>query len=109
MSFGSLGRSVPDADTFTTIYTVSEDCVLAEITINVSNPNIAIATVDIAIGSHATPAADEYIAKANQLTAAGGLLEIAKQIVSPGELIVIRSDKDDTIFRVSGKELNHPH
>ena len=105
MSYGTLGKSIPTANTLMTAYTISANCLLAEINIAVVNSTAGIATVDIAISTSATPSANEYIAKNYPVEALTGFLEINDQLAFPGELIVIRSDKADTIFRVSGKEL----
>jgi len=103
--FGTLGKSIPAANTLTTAYTIIPNCKYAEISIIAINPNAAIATVDIAIATNATPAANEYIAKGYPLDATTGFLQIGEIQASPNELIVIKSDKADTIFRVFGKEL----
>lgn len=101
---GTLGKSIPTANTLTTAYTITSNCIFGEISILAINPNASIATVDIAIATTATPAANEYIAKGYPLDGLTGFLQISEIIASPGEFIVVKSDKADTIFRVFGKE-----
>ena len=105
MPYGTLGKSIPTANTLTTVCTITANCLYGEVNVAVVNPSAGVATVDIAISTNATPAANEYIAKNYPLEAITGFLEITEQLTSPGELIVVRSDKADTIFRVSGKEV----
>lgn len=105
MAFGKLASVVLAADTDTVVYTVPDNCLYAEININVLNPDVADCTAKMAIAATATPAADEYIENGIILPANGGILERTDQIVGPGEKIIVRSTNAVTVVRVSGKVL----
>lgn len=101
---GTLGKIVPTASTLTPLYTLSAGCLFGEISILAINPNASVATVDIAIATTTTPTPAEYVAKSYPLDGITGFLERNGIIVSPGEIILVKSDKSDTIFRVFGNE-----
>lgn len=101
---GTLGKLIPAANTLTTVCTITNNCSFGEINILVTNPNVAQAIIDVAIAVAATPNSNEYIYKSYPLPAATGPLAINNIIVTAGELVVVRSDIADTIFRVYGKE-----
>lgn len=103
--FGTLGKSVPAANTLTTVYRIAANCKYGKISILAINPNVAIATINIAISTTTTPAPEEYIAKAYPLDAVTGFLQINEVLASPSEYIIVSSDKADTIFRAFGEEV----
>lgn len=101
---GTLGKVIPAANTLTTLCTITNNCSFGEINIIVDNPNSSIVTIDIAIAATATPNNEDYIYKTYPLEAIIGNLTLTTILVSPGELIVVRSTGSDTIFRAYGKE-----
>lgn len=103
MSFGRLAVGIPAANTDTVIYTVPDNCTYAELTINILNPDVTDSTVQVALATTNTPAANEYIEKGVILPANGGILERTQLLASPGERIVVRSTLADNVVRVSGK------
>ena len=105
MAYGKLGLSIPAANTNTVIYTVPSNCIYAELTINILNPDSADITVDVALASSSSPASNEYIEKGTIIPASGGILERTNLICSPGENVVVKSSLATSVVRVSGKEL----
>jgi len=105
MAFGKLASVVLAANTDIVVYTVPDNCLYAEINVNVLNPDAADCTAQLALAATATPAADEYIEKGVILPANGGVLERTDQVVGPGEKIIVRSTNAVTVVRVSGKIL----
>lgn len=103
MSYGRLAISTPAVDTDTIVYTVPANCRYAEITLNMLNPGINDATVQLALALTDIPAAGEYIEKGAILPANGGILERTGIVCSPGERIVVRSSQASNVVRVSGK------
>lgn len=106
MAYGRLGVLVPTVATLSVVCTISSNCAYCEdLSISVTNPNAAIATISIAISTTTTPNANEYIVTNYPLEALNGYLSVTKQLLSPNEKVVVISDKADTVFRVSGKEI----
>lgn len=107
MSFGKLSTTILPANTDTVVYTVPNNCYYALITINVLNTDNNNAIINIAISATDVPTAMEYIEKTAVLPSNGGLLERSEQMCSPGERIVIRSDKANTVVRISGRVISN--
>lgn len=105
MSYGRLGKGSPLANTDTTICTISANCIYAEVSISIVNPNVTDAVAQIAIATTGTPGLTEYIEKGAIIPANGGVLIRASELCSPGENIVIRSTLANTVVRVTGKEI----
>ena len=103
MSYGRLAISTPAAATDTIVYTVPANCRYAELTLNMLNPGINDATIELAIALTDTPASGEYIEKGAILPANGGILERTGILCSPGERIVVKSSQASNVVRVSGK------
>lgn len=103
MSYGRLAISEPAVDTNTIVYTVPANCRYAEITINILNPNINDATVEVAVATTDTAATGEYIEKGVVIPNNGGILERTGLLCSPGERIIVRSNQTSNVVRVSGK------
>ena len=103
MAYGRFAVAVLAANTDTVVYTVPDNCLYAELTINVLNPDTVDATAKMAVSAADTPVANEYIENGVILPANGGILERASLIASPGERIVVRSTLATTVVRVSGK------
>lgn len=103
MSFGRLAVGIPPANTDTVIYTVPANCLFAEITLNILNPDVADITVNVAVALTGTPSANEYVEQGAIIPANGGILERTNLLCSPGENIVVRSTLANTVVRVSGK------
>lgn len=104
MAYGRLGVLIPSINTLTSVCTISPKCKHAKVNIFVNNPSAGELLVDIAIATSITPAANEYITQAYSVDASNGSLEITEQLCSPGEMIVVKSNKADTVFRVTGIE-----
>lgn len=105
MAHGKLGVSNLAADTNTTVYTAASTCVMAKVTLYVSNRSESAAAVDIAISS--TPAsvgAGEWIETGTTLSA-GGVYTLTDLILSPSEAVVVKSNKANVTVRVMGSEL----
>lgn len=103
MAYGKLAAATLAANTDTVVYTVPDNCLYADLTINILNPDVTDATAQLAIAAADTPAANEYVEKGVVLPANGGILERTNVVASPGERIVVRSTLATTVVRVSGK------
>ena len=101
---GTLGKSIPEANKYTTIYISDLQYESSKISILINNPNPSQANVDILITSLNVLSTTQQIAKSKPISGSSGILRIDNIDVSPGERILVRSDKADTIFRVYGKE-----
>lgn len=105
MSYGKLGTVVSTASTYHTVYTVPANCLYAELTINMLNPGTTESSIEVALSATGTPTDSEFIEKGAILPGNGGILQITDIVVSPGELIVIKSSTSGCVVRVSGKEI----
>ncbi len=103
MSYGRLAISEPAAATNTVVYTVPLNCRYADITLNILNPTINDATLEVAIATTDTPGTGEYIEKGTIVPANGGILERADLVCSPGERIIVKNSQASGVVRVSGK------
>ena len=99
---GTLGKSIPEANKYTTIYISDLQYESSKISILINNPNPSQANVDILITSLNVLSTTQQIAKSKPISGSSGILRIDNIDVSPGERILVRSDKADTIFRVFG-------
>lgn len=105
MAYGKLGTVVTTANTNHTVYTVPSNCLYAEISINILNRDTTDSIVKLAIGSSATPDAQDYIEDGAIVPGSGGVLERDSLIAGPGELIVVNTSASGSVVRVSGKEI----
>jgi len=104
MARGSLGRSVPSAATDTVLFTATINCTHVDFDLFITNPNAADATISVAISSNDGIAdANEYI-ESGTVIPTKGTHEIIARKMSPGDRVIIRSDKADTVFRIEGAE-----
>lgn len=104
MAKGSLGRLVPAAATDTVLFTATVNCSYVDFDLFVVNPNALDATINVAISSNdAVADANEYI-ESGTIIPTKGTHEIIARKLSPGDRVIVRSDRADTIFRIEGSE-----
>lgn len=107
MSFGRLNTYlIQVANTDELVYTVSSNCKYAEIDIRILNSDVSNdATIEIAVATTVTPTSDEYIEKGAIVPRQGGILDEAGIIMSPDEIIIVKSSVAGVAVRISGKEI----
>lgn len=99
---GTLAKMIPDANKYTTIFKSHSKFKNSTISLWVINPNSLPATIDVHITSLNVLSSTEIIAKSKIIKGQSGVFRLNDITVSPGERVLIRSDKPDTIFRVFG-------
>lgn len=107
MSAGKLASmSIPDA-VKTTVYTV-EDCLYADLTLNLVNTSGVTATTKVYVSTNDTPGTTDLVAFDQVVPANGGLLTVTDKL-SPGEKFVVETTVSGLIARVSGVLVTKPN
>ena len=91
MPTGRLGAFSPNATTNTTIYTVPVDT-FAVVSLSIANRNASVATVQIALATAGTPAANgsEYL-EYNTIIQGNGAFERTGIVMAAGQKLVVYS------------------
>ncbi len=103
MARGSLGRVIPAAATNTILFTATVNCSYVDFDLFITNPNASDATIDVSISADDTASANEVIETGTIITTKG-THEIISRKMSPGDRVIVRSDRADTVFRIEGSE-----
>ncbi len=106
MSNGLLGKAVSVANDWVVLYTAPDATAVefATVNIHILNKDGAVANVDLAIATAASPGEVDFIGYKDELIAEGGAVEYNCFILSPGEKVMMRSNNATTIGRVHGLE-----
>lgn len=108
MAYGKLGGGVTLANTNLEAYIVPDTCLYAELNITALNPNGTDTTVEVSIGTNASPQPADYVEKGAVLAASGGILEHTGIMASVGERVIVKSPAAGVVVRVHGKEMTKP-
>lgn len=105
MANGLLGKGVTAVNVELVPYVVPSELKFATISLHLLNTGSSEADVKVYLTTNAgSPSVGDAIEYGAKLPANGGLLERGCLIVSPGERVVVRSDKAGVVVRVSGLE-----
>lgn len=104
MAAGRLGAVTLTAATNSTVYTAPDTVYYSEVDIALLNPGAADATIELAVSKSATPGDADYIEKGAIVFKAGGVIVRAGVKLSPGEMVVAKSNQAGVVVRVSGVE-----
>ena len=103
MSNGRLAVAALTANVNNLIYTVIDNCLYAEINLQLVNTNTVDATLEVALSTTSTPNTEDYIEKGITILADGGTINVNGLILSPGEMIIVKVNQTGINARVSGK------
>lgn len=105
MSYGRLAVATTLNTLERVIYAIPQNCIYAEISISILNPQTTDSSLELAISVSDTGIADpeEYIEKGVIIPANGGCLERTGLILSPKEIILVKTSIVGCVVRVSGK------
>ena len=102
MATGTLGQAALTAATNTTVYTVPADTT-ATFSLSVTNPNVSVAVIRVAIAASGTPSQAEYI-EYDVALGAGDVLERTGLVASSNKNIVAYSTQGNVSVNVYGYE-----
>lgn len=102
MATGTLGQSALTAATDTTVYTVPVSNT-ATFNVNITNPNVSVAVIRLAVAASGTPTQDEYL-EYDVALGQGDVLERTGIVASSGKNIVANSTIDNVTVNVYGYE-----
>lgn len=102
MATGLLGQAAPNADTYTTVYTVPPST-FSVFSVSVCNRGSTVATVRLAIADNSTPVDSEFIEYDVQLGATG-VLERTGLMANANKLIVVYTNSANVSVSVFGIE-----
>lgn len=104
MAAGRLGAVTLTASTNTTVYTAPDTVYYSEVDIALLNPGTTDATIELAVSKTGTPSDAEYIEKGAIVFKAGGVVVRSNVKMSPGEMVVAKSNQAGVVVRVTGVE-----
>lgn len=105
MTFGRLGTGVLALNTALTVYTVPNNCLWAEVTVDILNGQSSDATIQMSFGSSSPALAADYVENGATIPSGGGTLNNTGNFLSPGEKVIVTSNVAGLVVRVSGKEI----
>lgn len=100
---GKLGSAALPADEYITVYEVPEEKA-ASLNILAVNRGEESALFYVAIGTTATPAADDFVEHGAPLPRHGGIFERTGIVASAGEKVIVRATTADVTVRIHGFE-----
>lgn len=103
MANGLQGRSKPNANTETTVFTATTPIVVALNIVNLSGatPN----TIRVSLVPSGATAATEHLIENDTDLAAKGVIERTGIVLGTGDFIVVYSNNNTSVFNVWGVEL----
>lgn len=105
MANGTLGKQLTVATSYVTVYTVPATAEFATVTIYVCNGTVNDAAMRIAISTEATtPLAQDHVEYGAIVPANGGVMDRTCIPLSPGDKVMVWSDRAGVAVRVSGLE-----
>lgn len=103
MSNGLLGKALTVANQPVTVATISANALFATITVHVLNMGTEDAIVRVALTTNPVASTVDYVDQA-VVPANGGSLDISCSLTSAGENVIVTSDHDNNVIRVTGLE-----
>ncbi len=104
MANGLLGKAMSSISTDVLVYTVPAAANFATVSVNMTNTGIEDAKVRLALTTASTPGMADYVEYEAIIPASGGSLERSCMVLSPGEKIMVWSDKSTVAIRAYGLE-----